>query len=70
MSFAIADSRFPCVPRMSGSIVKDIPDNSPQRSTVTYNCSQGHIFSLDFLNTAIIPPIWECEECETIAIRL
>lgn len=55
MSFAIADSRFPCVPRMSGSIVKDIPDNSPQRSTVTYNCSQGHIFPLISLTLLLFP---------------
>lgn len=70
MSLAIADSRFPCVPRFSSSVVQDIPDNSPERRTVTYHCSQEHTFSVDFIAKATIPPIWECAECETIALRL
>lgn len=67
MTVAITDSGFPCVPRISDCLVEDITDDNVAGYGY-YDCSQGHFFSIPFTHSAVIPPIWECPDCETIAI--
>lgn len=69
MTVAIINSRFPCVPRFSEALLDDISDDEIAFHA-DYDCSQGHFFSIPFSYTAVVPPIWECPDCETIALRV
>lgn len=38
------------------------------RQTVSYDCPQGHHFSVPFAAEAEIPPTWECKVCGAEAL--
>lgn len=69
LEVAIVDSGYPCVPRLDTCTLKTISTEEISLTTAYYKCPQGHDFSLDFVSQDSIPPIWECEICETISIR-
>lgn len=69
LGVAIVDAGYPCVPRLDTCKVKTISDDDISLTTVGYRCPQGHNFTLDFVSQTSIPPIWECDVCETISIR-
>ena len=39
------------------------------RQPVTYDCPEGHEFTMPFSVEADVPPEWECRQCGAMALR-
>lgn len=69
LGIAVVDSGYPCVPRLDTCRTVAVSTDEINLTSVDYRCPQGHNFTLEFVSQTSIPPIWECEVCETISIR-
>ena len=58
------------VPRFSEAELETIEDESSFSVEKDFFCSQGHSFNVTYSEkfSDVILPIWECPECETVAL--